>query len=397
MRRTPLIGFLAVAGCSHVAGGPASAGPAIVVDGHVDLVDRLLDGGPITDARLEEVAYGRSAGDFDFERAKRGGLNAPFMSIYVPAHHQVTGDAKAAADLRIDIVERLVAIAPDRFAIARTPEEVRSIAASERVALPLGIENGAAVEDDLANVDYLYRRGVRYVTLTHSKDNQICDSSYDDSRTWGGLSPFGEEVVRRMNAVGIMVDVSHVSEAVFWDVMELTDVPVIASHSSARHFTPGFERNLSDDMIRRIGAEGGVVMINFGSSFVSQASREYFQTRGQARAAFVEANGVDRKHPDTQAFLSKWESEHPMVLASVSDVADHIDHVVRLAGIDHVGLGSDFDGVGPMLPIGLRSAADVPALFEELRRRGYDDAALDRIAHQNIFRVWEAVQTAAAR
>lgn len=370
--------------------------PALVVDGHVDLAYRLTEDGPVTDEDLLAVARGTSPGDFDYARAQAGGLNAPFMSIYVPAEHQTTGDAKEVADRLIDLVERLVELAPDRFQIATSPSEVRSIVDSGRIALPLGIENGAAVELELAHVEHFHRRGVRYITLTHSKDNAICDSSYDESRTWGGLSQFGRQVVEKMNAVGIMVDVSHVSDDAFWQVMETTRAPVIASHSSARSFTPGFERNLSDDMIRAMGENGGVVMVNFGSTFVSQASRDYFDRRRAARDGFLSEQDIDRDHPDVEAFLNGWERENPMVLATVSDVADHIDHVVELIGIDHVGLGSDFDGVGPTMPTGLRTVEDLPNLFAELRERGYDDEALRKIASENVLRVWTAVETLAS-
>ena len=374
---------------------PASLVPKVVVDGHVDLPYRLTEDGEVTDAALRDVAYGRAPGDFDFARAMEGGLTAPFMSIYVPAAHQASGDAKEKADELIDLVVRLTELAPDRFAIARTPDEVKEVVATGRVALPLGIENGAAVGLDLDHVNHFHARGVRYITLTHSKDNEICDSSYDDTGTWGGLSPYGHQVVERMNEVGIMVDVSHVSDAAFWDVIEVTSAPVIASHSSARRFTPGFERNLTGDMIRAIAENGGVVMVNFGSTFVSQASRDYFDRRREARDGFLEERDIDRDHPDVEAYLNGWERENPMVLATVSDVADHIDHIVELVGIEHVGLGSDFDGVGPTLPEGLRGAEDLPNLFAELERRGYAPDDLEKIAHGNVFRVWTAVRTLA--
>lgn len=378
------------------ADGAGALLPNIVVDGHVDLPYRLTEDGPVSDEALKAVAYGTAPGDFDFERAMKGGLNAPFMSLYVSAEHQASGDAKEKADALLDLVERLAELAPDRFAIARSPDEVREVVASGRIALPLGIENGAAVGLDLDHVNHFFERGVRYITLTHSRDNEICDSSYDDQHTWGGLSPYGHQVVERMNEVGIMVDVSHVSDQAFWDVMKVSSAPVIASHSSARHFTPGFERNLSDDMIRAIAEDGGVVMVNFGSTFVSQRSRDYFNRRREAREGFLSERSIDRDHPDAKAFLDAWEDANPMMLATVADVADHIDHIVKLVGIDHVGLGSDFDGVGPTLPQGLRGAEDLPNLFQELKSRGYGPAELDQLAFENIFRVWTAVQALAS-
>jgi len=380
---------------SEASPDAASPVPAVVVDGHVDLPYRLTNEGPATEQALSEVAYGRAPGDFDYVRAKKGGLTAPFMSIYVAAEHQRTGDAGRVADELIDLVERLVAIAPERFAIATSPDDVRSIVDSGRIALGLGIENGAALQRDLANVEHFRDRGVRYITLTHAEDNAICDSSYDDTGTWNGLSPFGHRVVERMNDGGVMVDISHVSDEAFWDVVEVTSAPIIASHSSARHFTPGFERNLSDEMIRAVARDGGVVMVNFGSTFVSQRSREYFDRRREARDAFLASEGFERDHPRVERFVGAWEAEHPMVLADVSDVADHIDHIASLVGVEHVGLGSDFDGVGPTLPNGLRSAADLPHLFDELQRRGYTEDDLRRIASENVFRVWTAVEALA--
>lgn len=395
MRALPLALVLASA-CAHSSpDGTGELMPDIVVDGHVDLPYRLTEDGPVTDGMLREVAFGTAPGDFDYLRAKAGGLTAPFMSIYVPAEHQTTDDAKEVADELIDLVERLVAAAPERFELVRSPAEVEAAIERGRIALALGIENGAAIELELDNVDHFHGRGVRYITLTHSRDNAICDSSYDDARTWGGLSPFGHQVVERMNEVGVMVDVSHVSDDAFWDIMKVAEAPVIASHSSARHFTPGFERNLADDMIRAIAEGGGVVMVNFGSTFVSQASREYFERRREAREAFLSERQIARDHPDVKSFVSAWEAEHPLVLATVSDVADHVDHIVRLVGIEHVGLGSDFDGVGPTMPTGLRTAEDLPRLFRELRRRGYSRADLEKIAHRNVFRVWTAVETLA--
>ena len=375
----------------------ALARELLIVDGHVDLPYRLRESAGPDGAVTEDVSQRTEKGDFDFPRAREGGLDAPFMSIYVPATFQAEpGRSRAVADGLIDMVEELVARSPDKFGIARSPEDVERLVAAGRIAFPLGIENGSALEDDLDLINHFHARGVRYITLTHAKDNRICDSSYDDKRTHGGLSAFGEAVLRRMNDVGIMVDVSHLSDDAIVRVLELTDVPVIASHSSARHFTPGFERNLSDELVRAVAAKGGVVMVNFGSSFVSEESRQHFDVRRKALRAFMEKEGLDRDHARSRAFLEEYDRKTPMLLATVQDVADHFDHIVKLVGIDHVGFGSDFDGVGPTMPHGLRDVSAYPNLIRVLLQRGYTREDLERIASGNIFRVWRAVEAHAA-
>lgn len=374
----------------------ALARELLVIDGHVDLPYRLQQAE--TKGEPEEDVGERCArGDFDWPRARAGGLDAPFMSIYVPASHQVEGGAKALADRLIDRVEAIAARAPDKFALAPSVAAVEAAFAAGQVALPLGIENGAALEGNIANVAHFHARGVRYITLTHSKDNDICDSSYDESRTHGGLSRFGREVVAAMNDAGIMVDVSHISDDAFWQVMEVATAPVIASHSSCRHFVPGFERNMSDDMIRRLAAGGGVIMINFGSTFLTAEARDWSDAFHAARTAFMQKNGFERDHPEVEGFFQTFQIDRPLPYATVETVADHIDHVVQLAGVDHVGLGSDFDGVGDSLPTGLKSPEDLPNLFRVLLERGYGVADLEKIAGKNLLRVWRAVEARASR
>jgi membrane dipeptidase len=363
----------------------------LVVDGHIDLPYRLQQ----AEAKGEppdDVGERCAKGDFDWVRARAGGLDAPFMSIYVPASHQVDGGAKALADRLIDRVEAIVAQAPDKFALAPSVSAVEASFAAGKIALPLGIENGAALEGDLANVEHFHARGVRYITLTHSKDNDICDSSYDEARTHRGLSAFGREVVAAMNRTGIMVDVSHISDDAFWQVMEATQAPAIASHSSCRHFVPGFERNMNDDMIRRLAAGGGVIMVNFGSTFLTAEARDWSDAFYAARTAFMQKNGFERDHPEVEGFFDTFQIDRPLPYATVETVADHIDHVVKLVGIDHVGLGSDFDGVGDSLPIGLKSPEELPNLFRVLLERGYGEAELEKLAGQNLLRVWRVVE-----
>ena len=324
----------------------------IIIDGHVDIPYRLWD-------NPEDISVRTEGGHFDYVRAKEGGLDAPIMSIYIPSERENDG-AKALADSLIDLVEGLVTANPEKFAIAVSPDEVEEQFNKGLISLPMGMENGAPIEGDLENITHFYNRGIRYITLTHAKDNHICDSSYDTTRTWNGLSPFGELVVAEMNKVGMIIDVSHITDSTFYQVMSLSKAPVFASHSSCRYFTPGFERNMSDDMIKTLAKHQGVIQINYGSYFL----HEDFQNRPEGDTTNI---------------------------TTVQMVADHIDHVVKIAGIDHVGFGSDFDGVGA-LPIGLEDASKMPNLIAELIRRGYSDEEIAKVCYKNTFRVWRAVE-----
>jgi membrane dipeptidase len=363
----------------------------IITDGHIDIPYRLSMQGFRFNRVVDDISKRTEGGDFDYVRAKEGGLDAPFMSIYIPASYQERpGAAKEYADSLIRIVEGLVAKDPDKFALANTPTEVEVNFAKGLISLPMGMENGAAIEDNLENVAYFFNRGIRYITLTHGKDNLISDSSYDDARTHGGLSPFGKAVVAEMNRLGIMVDVSHISDDAFWDVMEITQAPVIASHSSARAFTPGFERNMSDDMIKALGKNGGVIQINFGSGFLDSV---YIRRRDELRNMrfdYAREQGLAPNDSVVTAYMNAYLKENPNY-SSVFVVADHIDHVVKLAGIDHVGLGSDYDGVGDSLPDGLKDVSEYPNLIKELLKRGYSESDIEKICYKNVWRVWNEV------
>ena len=357
----------------------------IITDGHIDVPWRLNKGGH------EDLSVRTEGGDFDYVRAKEGGLDVPFMSIYVPSSYQVTGGAKAKADSLINMVQKMADDHPDKFEVAYSPANAEAIVAAGKIALPMGMENGAPIEGDLANVAYFHERGIRYITLTHAKDNAICDSSYDTTGTHQGLSDFGVEVVAEMNKVGIMVDISHVSDNAFYQVMDITKVPAIASHSSCRHFTPGFERNMSDDMIKRLAENGGVIQINFGSSFVTQVSQDKRTANGEKVNAYAEENNLEADEPKIQEFAKQVAKDNP-IFCDVTDVADHIDHVVELAGIEHVGFGSDYDGVGDTLPYGLKDPSDFPNLIYHLLKRGYSEEDIEKICYKNVWRVWKATE-----
>jgi len=369
----------------------------IIADSHVDLPYRLK----VKKFRLEREYLGipvsTTEGDFDFERAKKGGLDAPFMSIYIPSSYQLQDDkGKALADSLIDMIDGIIAAHPDKFAKGRTPQEIEENTKAGKISLPLGMENGAPMGNDVANVKYFYDRGIRYVTLTHGKDNQICDSSYDTLNTWKGLSPFGEQVVKEMNRVGIMVDISHVSDSAFYDVMKLTKVPVIASHSSCRFFTPGFQRNMSDDMLKALKENGGVIQINFGSTFLdSTVAKQNTENRKKLQAILAEKN-LTMNDSLAKPVIEQFRKDNPSLFADVETVANHIDRVVQLAGIDHVGIGSDYDGVGDSLPTGLKDVSQYPNLIFVLLKRGYSPEDIEKICSKNVFRVWNKVIEASA-
>ena len=363
----------------------------IITDGHVDVPYRIA-AQVRRGEEVHDISQRTPGGDFDFVRAREGGLDAPFMSIFIPAIYQTLGGAKKYADNLIDMVYGFEEKHPDKFVVAVSPKDVKKAFRSGKIALPMGMENGAPIEDSIENVGYFHTRGIRYITLTHSKDNQICDSSYDTTRTWNGLSPFGREVVKEMNRVGIMVDISHVSDSAFYQALEITKVPVIASHSSCRKYTPGFERNMNDDMIKRLAENGGVIQINFGSSFLHEPYRTFDNAKREAIKNYMFDNDAAWEDSSTVNFRKNYDETHKREFATVQVVADHIDHVVELAGIDHVGLGSDYDGVGDSLPVGLKDVSDYPNLLEELLRRGYSDEDIAKICYKNVFRVWKAVE-----
>lgn len=373
-----------------VTTGEEAAQAFIIVDGHVDAPTTIAEEGA-------DIATGEKTVDFSYDKAKAGGLDAPFMSIYVAADYEEKGGARARADILIGLMEGVQARYPDKFEIAYTPKDVRRIHEEGKIAMPLGMENGSPIEGDIDNLKHFYDRGIRYITLAHSKSNHISDSSYDENEKWDGLSPFGFEVVRVMNNLGVIVDVSHITDAAVEDVLSVTRAPLMASHSSLRHFTPDFHRNLPDELVKKIGENDGVVMINYGSAFLTEEANAYSTAYSDARDAAEKKLGRDMTAEEREAFEAEWRAEKPYPYATLDDVLDHIDRTVELAGIDHVGLGSDYDGVGDSLPEGLKDASTYPALAQGLFDRGYDAAAVEKILGGNVLRVWEDVEKAKRR
>ncbi|MGY8898558.1 MAG: dipeptidase [Paraglaciecola sp.] len=360
----------------------------ILIDSHIDVPYRVNE-------KWVDVTKATEDGDFDYPRAKAGGLNAPFMSIYVPASLDDSDESTALAHKLIDYVEAIVGRALDKFAIAKNVADVKSQFEQGLISLPMGMENGSPIQGNLDNLKTFHERGIRYITLAHSQSNHIADSSYDIRRKWKGLSPFGKTLVTEMNNIGVMVDISHVSDKAFYQAIEVSKVPVIASHSSLRKFTPGFERNMDDDMIKALGENGGVIQINFGSTFVSKISQNWRNQMTAKRKALVEKEGKDS--PLVAAFDEQYIAKNPFPFANVDTVLDHIDHVVELIGIDHVGIGSDYDGVGDSLPEGLKDVSTYPNLVQGLMDRDYSEAEIKKILSGNFLRVWQAVEDYAAK
>ena len=365
----------------------------LVVDTHIDLPTLLFEKG----AHAEDVGQRTRQGQFDAVRARLGRLNIAWMSIYVPADYQKGDGGKTFADGLIDLVDALPKRHPDLFAIPRSADEAEKIAREGKIALPLGMENGAGIEGDLGNLRHFYDRGIRYITLTHSEDNRLADSSFSDpaARHWHGLSPFGRRAIAEMNRLGILVDVSHASDEAFDQALAASKAPPIASHSSCRYFTPGFERNLDDGRLRALAAKGGVVQINFGSAFLTPQANAWFVAFQKAEAAFVDRTKAKEGTVEIDEFRADYQKRNPFPRATLDDVVAHIEHAVQVAGIDHVGLGSDFDGVEDTLPVGLEDVSKYPLLAARLAARGFDRDQLAKVFGGNLMRVWREAERVA--
>ena len=368
---------------------------SLILDSHIDVPYRLwrqhLEG-----LEIDDIS-GSTDGDFDFIRARKGGLNVPFFSIYLPASTQEDGTSHQMANELIDMVEDIVTLHPEKFILINSVADLGSITKKNIVGIALGMENGAPIQGDLSRVQYYFDRGIRYITLTHSKTNHISDSSYDENIQWHGLSEFGKNLIEEMNKVGIMVDISHVNDEAFYQAIEISQVPVIASHSSLRYFTPGFERNVDDAMLSKLAEKGGVIQINFGSSFISKRPRDYLVKMNSFLESRLGQNLEEVSEQDIRETRSEFIANNPYPYASLDEVLDHFDRVVQLVGIDHIGIGSDYDGVGDTLPVGLKDVSTYPALIQGLLERGYSRKDIQKILGGNLIRVWKEVEEYAER
>lgn len=342
---------------------------------------------------LDEIDFASDTTDLDppmhtdIPRLREGGVGAQFWSVYIPVDDAGgrPGDARVVLE-QIDLTHRLIDTYDD-LELALTAEDIERIHAQGRIASLLGMEGGHSIENSLAVLRATYDLGARYMTITHSSNIPWADSATDD-RVIGGLSAFGREVIREMNRLGMIIDLSHVSAEVMNDVLDISAAPVIFSHSSARAISK-HTRNVPDDVLRRLREADGVVMVTFVPSYVSEDLRLWYEARNELRAELRDTYGDDDERIASE--VEAWAASNPQPVATLEQVADHIDHVRRVAGIERVGIGGDFDGIGAG-PQGLEDVSTYPALFVELKRRGYSDADLRKIAGENLLRVMKKVE-----
>lgn len=362
---------------------------ALVFDGHNDLPWRLRDefGG-----RLEKCDIGQAQPKLhtDIPRLRQGGVGAQFWSVYVPAETRQAGTALRDTLEQIDLVYQIIKRYPETFELALTAGDVERARSQGKIASLIGVEGGHSIQESLGALRQLHKLGARYMTLTHSETLSWADSASDEPRN-GGLSAFGEEVVREMNRLGMLVDISHVSAETMHDALRVSRAPVIASHSSAYAVAP-HRRNVPDDVLKKLPENSGVVMVNFYPGFiVPEAARtraEFLKARRELRRQFPDQAEYERA-------VKRWDDAHPIVPGSVRTVVDHIDHIARTAGVDHVGLGSDFDGIGTV-PAQLEDVSCYPNITQELLNRGYDEAAIKKILGGNVLRVLKQAEAVAA-
>jgi membrane dipeptidase len=361
-----------------------------LIDGHNDLPWAIRES---EKAPRDVAAYDlrtRTTGHTDLSRLAQGQVGAQFWSIYIPGEIKDSGYAKVQLE-EFDIARRMIARYPDRLALALTADDIERSFKRHRVASLLGLEGGHAIENSLGALRSYYDLGARYLTLTHNVTLDWADAALDSTRH-NGLTEFGREVVREMNRLGMLVDLSHVSPATMSDVLDVTEAPVIFSHSAARALTD-HGRNVPDSILARLPKNGGVVMVTFVPAFVSP---EVAAWEAQAKE---QGNAIREAVSDTveqKRRVEEWESMHPRPRASLKQVADHIEHVRNVAGSDHVGIGSDFDGIDTV-PEGLEDVSKFPELFAELIRRGWGDSDLKKLAGQNLLRAMRAAEATAAR
>ncbi|MCU0291747.1 MAG: dipeptidase [Thermoanaerobaculaceae bacterium] len=410
MRAVPVLVLmvgLGMVGSAGVAGPPAQADQAQLeaqvrqilresplIDGHNDLAEGLAD---VFGNRLDRVDLRAGTSTLeepfqtDIPRLRQGAVGGQFWSAFVPS--ELDGPAGVQLVLeQIDVIKRMVAKHPDTFELALTAADIERIHRAGRVASLIGIEGGQAIGSSLAVLRQTFACGARYMTLTHWRSLRWVDAATGEP-LHGGLTQFGREVVREMNRLGMLVDLSHVSDAVMRDALAISEAPVIFSHSSARAVC-NHVRNVPDDILEQVAARGGLVMVNFAPGFISDEARLYDEV------AWPEHDRISKLYPDDRARVrtefAAWQTAHPAPVVTLAQVADHLDHIKRVAGIDHVGIGSDFDGIG-RTPVGLEDVSKYPALLAELLRRGWTPAEIKKVAGQNLLRVLRDAEKVAAR
>ena len=363
---------------------------AIVIDGHNDLPGEIRKKGGSSFANLD-ISKPQPELDTDIPRLRTGGVGGQFWSAYVPAETMRSGGAARQTLEQIDLIYRMVERYPETFMLARTADDIERARAEGKIASLIGLEGGHSIEDSLGVLRDFARLGARYMTLTHSDTLAWADAATDTARH-GGLTAFGVEVVQEMNRLGMLVDISHVSVETMHDALRASRVPVIASHSSA-YSVAAHPRNVPDEILREVAKNGGVVMVNFFSGFVvppaALVMAKMFDVGRELRA----------KHPDTAQFelaMKEWLKENPFPAGTIHDVVDHIDHIVKVAGIDYVGLGSDYDGVSK-LPVQLEDVSSYPLLTQEMLNRGYTAEGIHKVLGGNVLRALRQAEEVATK
>ena len=354
---------------------------AIVVDTHNDITSMMIDEG--YDLGASSVGKYHT----DLARMKEGGLTAEFFSVYVDRSYAAAGGSARRALDQIDLVYRAAERYPEKLSMATSVADIRRAKKQGKIAALMGIEGGHAIENSLMALRDFYRLGVRYMTLTHNNTNDWADSSRDQPKH-NGLTEFGREVVREMNRLGMLVDISHVSDETMSDVLDISSAPVIASHSSARALNSHL-RNVPDELLRRIAKNGGVVMVNFYPVFIDQKALD--ANRERAERLKPQLDALNERFKDDAKRLAEERQKvfdaNPLPKTPLSVLIDHIDHIAKVAGVDHVGIGSDFDGVSS-LPVGMEDISKLPAITYELLRRGYKENEIRKILGENLLRVF---------
>jgi len=359
-----------------------------LIDGHNDLAWEIR---AQREAPMDVAAYDlrkTTPGMTDIARLREGRVGAQFWSVYIPGEIKDSGFARVQLE-QIDIARQFIARYPDALTLVTTADGIEAAFKRRRVGSLIGMEGGHVIENSLGALRAYYDLGARYLTLTHNVTLDWADAA-QDTAAHNGLTPFGREVIREMNRLGMLVDLSHVSPAVMSQALDVSESPVIFSHSSARALTD-HKRNVPDSILQRLPKNGGVVMVTFVPSFVSTPMMQW-EHQAESAGDSIRATGSDTAVARAQ--MRAWRQAHPRPKVTLADVADHIDHVKKVAGVDHVGIGSDFDGIGQG-PEGLENVADFPALFAELIRRGWSDADLRKLAGQNVLRAMRQAEATA--
>jgi len=375
-----------------------------LVDGHNDLPWEIRERFKSDVAALNLAAgtshlpleAGQAALMTDIPRLRAGHVGAQFWSVWIPVSAQGFEAVQMTLE-QIDLVKRMTAQYPADFAMAYSAADIRRIHKSRKIASLIGIEGGHQINNSLAVLRQMYDAGARYMTLTHSSNTSWADSA-TDTPAHHGLTPFGVEVVREMNRIGMLVDLSHVSPDTMKAALAATQAPIIFSHSSARALVD-HPRNVPDDVLRAVAANGGVVMVNFAPPYVSADRNRWEADHAAERTRFDSPPfaGLYIGQPErAKAALTAWEAQHPMPVTTLAQVADHVEHIRQVAGVDHVGLGSDFDGI-PDAPVGLEGVDRYPALLEELMRRGWSDSDIAKLAGENLLRTLAAAEQVSLR